>query len=258
MISSDRKIELVIDKDLNDIDCLILAGGLGTRLNSLSIDKPKVLLPINNKPFIDILIDKLTYFGIRNFIICVGYKKDQIIEHFNRYNYGCIIRFSEEEIPLGTGGAVKNAKPLINSDNFLVLNGDSFCNINLKEFYDYHIDKNALVTIANSQNDDNSKDYGNITLNSDNKIISFNEKSSDHNLISAGIYLMKKEIFNLFPKLTSFSLEYDLFPRLCNYNVYKNRCFGYMTNKKVIDIGTPDRYIKANEVLKLNEDEMTI
>lgn len=241
-----------------DIYAIILVGGAGTRLSSLFPDTPKALVPIGNKVFLDIFTDYLSSFGIKKYIFCVGYKKEQIISYIesqknNYYDF----KFSEEEKPLGTGGALKNTELLIDSDTFIVMNGDSIClNINLRKIYDFHIDKNALVTIATGKPYDDYNDYGNVILDSDNRIISFNEKSYIKNgKINAGIYIMDKKIFEYMSNIGDvFSLEHDIFPKLCNarfnrFDIFY-RFYGFITDSQIIDIGTPERYRKALDIFK--------
>ncbi len=237
--------------NLEKIDVIILCGGLGTRLRPIIFDEPKVLAKIGDQKFLDILINNILFYKFRNITLCIGHLKDNIKKHFDRhcgnyYNYGNYsIKFSEEDEPLGTGGALKNAESLIRSDPFVVMNGDSICNVNFKEFLDFHINKKALLSIVLSEST-TSKDYGRVTLYKSSRITNFNEKPIDNNeaLISAGIYIMQKDIFSYMPDRKTFSLEYDLFPKLCN-----DMCYGFIADSKVIDIGTPERYIEAINIL---------
>ena len=239
----------MIPHKLKDIDVLLLAGGLGTRLRSVSNKVPKVLVSIHGKPFLELLIDNLVKQGFRRIIICVGYLKDQVLEQF-LHRDDCQIIFSEEENPLGTGGALKNAQDLIKSNEFIMLNGDSFCDVDYQDFHSFHVLKRALISMVVTDLPSSEKEnFGNIELNSLKRIISFKEKvkKEQKNNISAGIYLMNKEIFNYMPKENSFSIEYDVFP-----NILKNRCFGYVCSKELFDIGTPSRLRRANKLfLKL-------
>lgn len=238
-----------------DIDVVILCGGLGTRLRPLIFDRPKVLAKIGNITFLDILLGNISIYGFRNIILCIGHLKDHIKRHFDDYNNYCYsnhdIILSEEEKPLGTGGALKNAELLIDSDPFIVMNGDSICNIDFRELLSFHINKKAILSmvLARSTLSTVSKDYGTVILDDSSMIISFNEKSIENNdsMINAGIYIMQKDIFSRMPDKKIFSLEYDLFPKLCG-----NRCYGFMTNNRIIDIGTPERYKMAIDDDELN------
>ena len=234
--------------NLREIDVVILCGGLGKRLRP-AFEGPKVLAKIGEKAFLDILIDNLLMHGFKNIILSVGYLKDQIKNHFN-YDYNkshdCLITFSEEEEPLGTGGALKKAKTRIISNPFMVVNGDSICKVNFRSFIEFHIEKKALLSMVLVRSN-TAQDYGSVILDDLQKITDFNEKiaGKSDNLINAGIYLMKKEIFAYMPKQKKFSLEYELFPQ-----IIKNRCYGFLTESELIDIGTPERYEKAINLLK--------
>jgi len=234
--------------NLREIDVVILCGGLGKRLKP-TFEGPKVLAKIGEKTFLDILIDNLLMHGFKNIILSVGYLRDQIKNHFN-YDYNkshdCLITFSEEEEPLGTGGALKKAKTRIISNLFMVINGDSICEVNFRSFIKFHIEKTALLSMV-LVHSNTAQDYGSVSLDGLQKITDFNEKidGKSVNLINAGIYLMKKDIFAYMPKQKKFSLEYELFPQ-----IIKNRCYGFLTESELIDIGTPERYEKAINLLK--------
>lgn len=226
--------------DLKEIDVVILCGGLGTRLRPVVSDCPKVLAKIGEKTFLNILIDNATNQGFKNVILCVGYLKGQIKNHFDcdkDYN----IMFSEEEEPLGTGGALKKAKPLIKSNPFVVMNGDSICNMNFMEFFKFHTSKKGILSMVLARSKA-VQDFGSVMLDNSQRITSFKEKAActDECLVNAGVYLMQKEVFSYMPDESCFSLEYDLFPRLI-----KSKCYGFITESELIDIGTPERYEKA-------------
>jgi len=225
---------------LESTDVVILCGGKGERLQSVLSDKPKVLADINGKPFLAILIDKLKKFGFKRFILSVGYKREDIIDCFKDSG---IIVFSQEESALGTGGGLKKAQKLIESDTFLAMNGDSFCDLDFNQLLSFHKEKKAVLTIALTKAPE-AKDYGTVTVDSSGRIKNFQEKveGNDVRLVSAGIYLMNKDIFNYMPQDEAFSLEYDLFPKTKD-------SFGYTSEAKLYDIGTPERYNKTKEIL---------
>ncbi|TRZ96043.1 hypothetical protein D4R78_01905 [bacterium] len=238
----------MVNSNLREIDVLILCGGLGRRLSSCVNDRPKVLAEISGIPFLEILLDNILQSNFKNIILSVGYLKEQIKEHFCcRPNYR--IKFSEEKALLGTGGAVKKARALIKSNSFVVMNGDSICKIDFNEFYDFHMTKKAILSIA-LVHSETCEDYGLVTLDALNKIKSFREKVSEGKtgLISVGIYLMQKDIFTYMPHEKYFSLEQDFFPK-----IIKERCYGFVSNGKLIDIGTPARYKRAVNLLRKDE-----
>jgi len=231
--------------DLSKTDVVILCGGRGERLRSVVKKQPKVLAEVKGKAFLDILIDNVLRYGFKHIILSVGYLREQIKNHFSNYkNYD--ITFSEEEEPLGTGGALKKAENLIMSNHFMVMNGDSICKVDFKSFFDFHIKKEALLSIVLVRSK-TTQDYGSVTLNDSQRIAGFNEKvvGGSENIINAGIYLMTKDIFSYMPEQDSFSLEYDLFPKIVN-----DRCYGFLTDSEFLDIGIPERYEKARRMIK--------
>lgn len=221
------------------MDAVILCGGLGTRLRPISGDLPKVLMPFAGKPFIDILIESLLPFGFRRFILCVGYLKEKVRAHFSMRDYKVL--FSEEAEPLGTGGAVKNARPHITGSSFLLLNGDSLCPTDLNGFRDFHVQKGGILSIVLTR-PLSEKAYGMVELDRENRIVAFREKAKARrgSFINAGIYLAERGIFDLMPEAARFSLESDLIPA-----VLPHGCYGLVTDAKLIDIGTPERYARA-------------
>jgi D-glycero-alpha-D-manno-heptose 1-phosphate guanylyltransferase len=229
----NRKNELAI------IDVVILCGGLGTRLRSVSKDLPKVLMPFDGHPFIDILIESLLPFGFRRFILCIGHLKEKVQTHFKKRDYEVL--FSEEMEPLGTGGALKNAAPMIAGTSFLVMNGDSICPVDFSQFYTFHLQKGGIVSMALVK-PQSGQDYGVVEVDKNQRVISFREKNQcqKNMFINGGIYFMKRDIFDHMPVKARFSLEYDLFPKVIPVG-----CYGFQTGSEVIDIGTPERYVQA-------------
>ena len=231
---------------MKDIDVVILCGGLGKRLKSVVSDRPKPLAEIDGTAFLDILIKYVAGFGLKRFILCSGYMGDAIKKHYQQIQGRLEIIFSQEEELLGTGGAIRNAQSLIKSNSFLVLNGDSFCKLNLSDFYKFHLKKKALLSIVLSKPADD-QNSGVAILDSKARIVKFNEKVKPvkGSYSSAGVYLMEQKIFQLMGKNKIFSLEHDLFSALAGKD-----CYGYYCKNNFIDIGTPQNLIKASDFLK--------
>ena len=227
------------------IDVVILCGGLGTRLQSALKDKPKPMADFNDRPFLDLLIDYVGSFGFQRFILCTGHKGGSIQDFFEKKNDGKSYIFSHESSPLGTAGAIKHAEPLINSNTFLAMNGDSFCDIDLISFMNFHSSKEALVSVALAPMEDAS-DYGSVTMGKNDKIINFDEKintpSSDW--VNTGIYLFNKSILGRIPIDKKISLEQELFPAMVD-----NGLFGFTSRSQLLDIGTPERLEHARQLL---------
>src|SRR3989338_4964593 len=236
---------------LEDTAAVILCGGLGTRLRSEIGEKPKVMAQVGPMPFLELLVKQLMHQGINEIILCTGYKADVVEKHFKSKKFNATINFSQESEPLGTGGALKNAQGRIKKSPFFVLNGDSYCSVNLSRLLTYHQQKKALATIVVSEVKDRG-DFGTIALDSDKHILAFKEKINFQNkkakkedlYVNAGIYCFLDDIFGLM-EATRFSLEHDFFPRLIKQTFY-----GFVTDEPFYDIGTPQRYKKVIEVLK--------
>lgn len=228
-------------------DAVILAGGLGTRLQGTVGDRPKPLAMVRGRPFLDILIDDLLHQGFCRIILCVGHQRQQIIDRYSSRTDAEFL-FSEERTLLGTGGAVRHAMPLITTDLFLLLNGDSYCRVDLNALLAFHETRGAqvsiVVTAARGRNDG-----GNIDLAADGRVTAFREKAavvSGHPaLINAGIYVLPRDLPTTWQQPDPLSLERDLFPQLAA----GGGCFGFPVDSEVIDIGTPERYADAQRSL---------
>ncbi|MBU2541490.1 MAG: NTP transferase domain-containing protein [Candidatus Omnitrophica bacterium] len=232
--------------ETESIDVVLLCGGKGERLKSAVNDRPKVLAEINGRAFLDILIDYIANFGFKHFILCTGYKSDLIKSYYKDKLRNLRISFSQELKPLGTAGAIKNAKSLIKSPTFLVLNGDSLCKLDLVEFIKFHIERKALFSAVLLKSEQ-AADYGIVSIGDSDRILKFDEKvdTGEGCFISAGIYLFDNRIFSMIPSDKNFSLERQLFPKITKSDFY-----GYKTDADFIDIGTPERYRQAQKILK--------
>ena len=223
------------------LDALVLAGGLGTRLAPTIGSLPKGLAPIRGRPFLDILLEYLMHEGVRRVVLGIGHGRDAIKERYARFP-GLRIAFSEEMEPLGTGGAILNARGVIASDPFLVLNGDSLCRVDLNTLLRFHVEKHAKATLTLSPASERA-DVGRVVVDAKQRVQRFDEKGSapaDRAWTNAGVYVLAKGLFaNMKPEACS--LERDLIPTW----VAENKCFGFLTEEPVIDIGTPERYGKA-------------
>lgn len=225
---------------MKNIDVVILCGGKGERLQVIIKDRPKVMAEIQGRPFLDILIEHALSFGLKRFILCSGYRAEYIDRYYQNKKNSFDLVISRESSPLGTGGAVKNAENLIKTDNFIVMNGDSFCRVNLENFYDFHIACHSSLSIVVARTK-NSEDSGSLSINDSGRITAFQEKTRNaKELVSAGVYIFNKEVLSLIPSGHTISLEYDFFPKFIGKGIY-----GFVTEERLIDIGTPERYERA-------------
>lgn len=219
---------------------VILAGGLGKRLRSVVSKQPKVLAEVNNRPFLQILLDQLNSAGFQDVVICTGYLGNQIKEKFGAKYKKLKLVYSQEKLPLGTGGGLRLSLPLLKSENVLVINGDSFCDIDLSEFLTFHLKKKALASLVLSAAK-NVERFGQVRTNSADLISNFEEKTKGgQGWISAGIYFLNRSLISGIPETVNISLEKDVFPKWINRNFY-----GYRSSGKFIDISTPQSYKKA-------------
>ena len=159
------------------MDVIILAGGLGTRLQSVVNDVPKPLALINQKPFLDILLDQLAGFGsIKKVVLAVCHRADQIISRYSVLKYPFEIEFSIEEEPLGTGGAVIQALSFCDDEDVLVLNGDSYVDFNLTSLLSFHKKNKSLFTVKLIKVE-NGDHYGRVEFEPQTcKVTTFREK----------------------------------------------------------------------------------
>ena len=226
-------------------DVFILCGGKGTRFRKVREDIPKALAPINDVPFLDLLLNDLVDQGCRRIILGTGYLSDQIeshIKHRKDANY----LISVEKLTLGTGGAIRHALNLFQSDQVLVLNGDSYIAFSVKTLLHFHISRHAEITILLSSGTQ-GKDYGNVELDEDHRVVSFreNQQRSKGQLINAGVYCLQQEMIRQQVEGKA-SIERDWFPQW----IYSKRVVGMVLPKPFYDIGTRERFELATQIIK--------
>lgn len=182
---------------------VILSGGMGKRLKPITDYIPKALVPVGNIPIIDWQIRYFKKFGIKDFVICVGHKSEELITHLQSKDFGVNIQFSKETSPLGTGGAIKKAEKYITDKNFFVINGDVITNIDLIKLT-AHQNSIAVIPLRTA--------YGVVHVSGD-KIERFEEKPEIfHHWMNAGIYYLDKTIIDFLPKKGN--IENTAFPLL--------------------------------------------
>jgi len=229
-------------------EAVILAGGFGTRLQSVINDLPKPMAPVNGRPFLDYQLLYLKHFGVQRVILSVGHLNEKIIAHYNNTFEGLEIDYAIEKEPLGTGGGIRLAAEKCKSNSILILNGDSFFDINLNAFYNQHCSFKsdgslALRKVANAAR------YGTVKTSGYSVISSFREKNGEDKpgLINAGIYFLKREIYlDKTEAGKNFSIEKDFFEKKLN----ELNIFGFEHDGYFIDIGIPEDYSKAQNDFK--------
>lgn len=226
---------------MNSTDVIILAGGLGTRLKPVVSDRQKVMATVAGRPFLSILLDQISKAGFKRVIICTGYMADQVEMGFGPEYKGLSMIYSRENIPLGTGGALGNALPLISSETVMVMNGDSFIDVDLNLFLQWFIGKGCDAALVLTKMNNASR-YGIVHVDANSLITAFQEKNTigRFHWINAGVYLLKKAVIRTIPQERPFSLEQEFFPSLAGRDFH-----GYCSEAKFTDIGLPESYVAA-------------
>jgi len=228
---------------INDTEVLILCGGLGTRLSSISKGVPKgLMIGPSGLPFIHELIDQLSQSGFNNIILALGYGSEDYVDFFRaQLQKDVSIRFSIENSPLGTGGAITNALKEINTETFFVVNGDTYTTINYTEMLEFHKQKNAQVTISGLELQKSRSDVGSIKYDAKtHALVEFSEKNNPSRCVNAGVYIFKKEVFlSKNYEAKKLSLEKEIIPEFISSKI---RIYLYKFLGEMSDIGTPERY----------------
>jgi mannose-1-phosphate guanylyltransferase len=225
------------------MQALILAGGEGTRLRPLTSGVPKPVVPLVDRPFIGYMLDWLRGHGVDDVVMSCGFLAEGVRAVLGDGSaHGIRLRYVEERVPLGTGGAVKFAEELLD-ERFLMLNGDILCDHDVSAQLALHERTGARATLGLVEVEDPSA-YGLVRTAPDGAVRGFVEKPSadqiDTHTISAGIYVLEREVLGMLTHGERASIERDVFPRLVGDGLYAAVGQGYW-----LDIGTPDRYLDA-------------
>jgi mannose-1-phosphate guanylyltransferase len=225
---------------------LILAGGKGTRLRPLTLNTPKPIVPVANAPFLLYQIDLMQSAGIRQVILSLSYQPRKIEDLLkDGTDYGVSIRYAVEGIPLGTGGAFKNAEEHIDSTT-VVFNGDVLTGLDLAAVVAKHRESGAVATLVLTPVD-NPSAYGLVETGPDGTVRRFIEKPEPSeitcNTINAGVYVLEPSVLKYMPKDEPYSFERGLFPTLLER---KEPVLSFILDKYWIDIGTPKKYLDVH------------
>ena len=237
---------LSLKRNEQTMKAVILVGGQGTRLRPLTCNMPKATVPLLNRPYLEHLLSYLKQHGVDDIILAMGYNPDPIKKALGDGSYlGIHLMYLVEDSPLGTAGAVKNAESFLD-DTFVVFNGDILTDINLSEMIKLHKKARPKVSIALTPVD-NPTIYGVIETDSNDMVHRFVEKPSwsevTTNMINAGLYIIEPEVLQRIPPATRYMFEHHLFPGLLGDG---ESIYGYKSNEYWIDIGTPQKYLKAH------------
>ncbi|MEW6156924.1 MAG: nucleotidyltransferase family protein [Verrucomicrobiota bacterium] len=224
-----------------DIAVAILAGGLGTRLRPVLADRPKVMAEVAGRPFLSYWFDRLEQQGFRDVVLCTGFLAEQIHDFFGS-NYGNLrLRYSREPAPLGTAGALRHALDQLDSECLLVLNGDSWCDAPLANFWQNHRARRCGASLVLTRVEDTSR-FGWVKVNWHGRVQEFREKHpfAGTGWINAGIYLMDRKWIEALPAHQNLSLERDVLPQWIPQEIYS-----FPSTGRFIDIGTPASLAQA-------------
>jgi NDP-sugar pyrophosphorylase family protein len=228
---------------LKGMDVVILAGGRGTRLQSIGGDLPKPLRLVNGRPFLSFLLDQVRAAGGRRAILALGYKPDAFRDFLREEATAeFTLETSVEDVPLGTGGALRAALPRLVTDSVLVMNGDSYVDADLGRLADEHRRRQARVTILLSRVDDAAR-YGGVEAGPDGAVQRFVEKGgTGPGLVNAGIYAMRREeVVGEIPPGRPVSLEREVLPAQIGRGF-----FALWGDFPFLDIGTPESYAASS------------
>jgi histidinol-phosphate phosphatase family protein len=227
----------------DSLTAVVLAGGFGTRLRAVVSDCPKVLAEVNGRPFLAYLLDQLVRAGVDTAVLCTGYKAEQIEAAFGDVYRGMRLRYSRETEPLGTAGAIRLALPLIESEEMLVLNGDSYCAADFAEHVRLHRAGDHHGSLLLTPVPDASR-FGQVLTRDDGRVTDFLEKdpTARAGWINAGVYVFQRHLLREIPLGRAVSLEREMLPNWIPRGLGTLR-----SDTKFLDIGTPESYREAAE-----------
>ena len=231
------------------MEVIILAGGLGTRLRTVVSEVPKCMAPVAGKPFLWHLLKYLTRYDVSRVILSVGYLREVIFRWVEevRGEFPFQFDYAIEKEPLGTGGGIRLALGKAKGANIIILNGDTFFDVNLNELMDYHKLMPSAVTIALKPMCDFDR-YGRVVVDTvDGHIVQFKEKEyCEEGLINGGVYVVSRLNLSLAEYPQKFSFEKDILEPACQ----EGKVYGIVQKGYFIDIGIPEDYHRAQTEMK--------
>lgn len=231
-----------LDRCLAGVPAAILAGGLGTRLLPALPDTPKVLAPVHGRPFLAYVLDQLADAALRQIILLTCFRADDVEAAFGRRHGPCRLDYSREPAPLGTGGALRHALPLLAGPTILLMNGDSYCPADLTALHALHRRHRADLSMVVVRVND-ARRFGRVLFKEDGVVTGFDEKTADAapGWINAGICLIERRLVADIPSGKVVSLERDWLPAW----ISRKRVLAFPSTAPFLDIGTPESYRTA-------------
>ena len=225
-----------------EFSAAILAGGKGTRLRTVVSDRPKVMAEVHQRPFLTYLLDQLNGAGFRHVILMTGYMAETVEAAIGHQYKSLEVEYSVESEPMGTGGAIRLAEPFARGSQMLIMNGDSYCDVDLQALVRSHGQQGLAGTLTLSHVPDAGR-YGAVDL-SDGRVTSFREKEPDSGTgwINSGIYLLNRELIRQISTGENVSLERDCLPRWISEGIG-----GFESAGRFLDIGLPETYAQTEQ-----------
>lgn len=223
---------------------VVMAGGKGTRLQPLTLDRPKPLLPVAGRPVVEWGLQSLERAGIKDVVLTTAYRREILMDVLKDGGHlGVSIEYVEEEEPLGTAGGVKNAEDRIN-ERFVVMSADVVADVDLNALVEFHEKRGALATMALTPVEDPTQ-FGIVELSDEGQVKRFKEKPKREeafsNLTNAGIYVVEPEVLERVPKGENFDWSKDVWTNMVGEALYGATLEGYWR-----DVGRPSDLIAAN------------
>jgi NDP-sugar pyrophosphorylase family protein len=230
---------------------VILCGGKGTRLQPITDECPKPLVPVDGRPFLSHLLERLEVEGVEEVILSTGYLADQVDAFVERTHWGFSLRTVREKKPLGTGGALRHVADEAGLGTFVAMNGDTLFGGSVDRLVQFHDVQNVAASIALVQTDRPDR-YGRVRFDTNSEAITgFEEKQAGIEgtvWINAGAYVLTSSVWGAIPAGRTVSLEREVFPEWIGQGLFGCR----FPDADFLDIGTPDDYRKADEWLTQN------
>ncbi|MCH8915716.1 MAG: nucleotidyltransferase family protein [Thaumarchaeota archaeon] len=219
---------------------VILAGGLGTRLEPYTTFLPKPMLPLGKKPILEHQIDWIKKNGIKSIVLCVSYLRKTIEDYFEEgKRFGVNIEYATSNKPLATAGQLKTAEDFVD-DTFVCMYGDSIFDFSLRNMIKQHVKKKAFVTMSLNEYKTNLP-YGVIKTSKTGKVLSWNEKPEIKANVNMGCYVMEPDVLSFIPKNKPYGMD-DVIKKVINR---KKLVSSFISKKGFIDIGNISSYKKA-------------
>ncbi|MGS2643154.1 sugar phosphate nucleotidyltransferase [Streptosporangium sp. G12] len=236
-----------------DLEAILLVGGRGTRLRPMTLGTPKPLLPTAGVPFLAHQLAKARAFGVRRIVFATSYRAEMFSEAFGDGEaFGLSLEYMTEEVPLGTGGAIRNAAEALTCGPdapVLVLNGDILSGHDIGEQVAAHVARKAAVTLHLTEVEDPSR-FGCVPTDEDGRVTAFLEKTLTPvtNRINAGCYVFTRSVIDTIPAGEVVSVERETFPGLIEDG---SLVLGYADASYWLDVGTPAAFVKGSRDLVL-------